>query len=295
MTLSNHVKADILLLITTFLAGAGWIMSKEALAGFAPLLFISMRFALAGLILLPINARALARLSSQQWKGCLLVGLFFGCGMVFWVLGLKIATHIGVGAFLASLGVVLVPLLGVLFGDRPGRYVYYSLPCVVAGLACLSLDSTFSIGLGELCFLGAAFFLALMFIMNSKASSKTPVGPLTTVQLLVTGAITLLVSAIFETWYLPQTGAVWGWFVASVLIGTILRFSIQTRGQSMAPISHAAIIMTLEPVWAALMAAFWLGDSMSAMQIAGCGLIFLAMLVNRWPAIRAWFGIKGAA
>lgn len=289
MTLSNHVKADILLLITTVLAGAGWIMSKEALAGFAPLLFISMRFALAGLILMPFHAKALARLSYGQWKGCVLVGLFFGCGMVFWVLGLKLATHIGVGAFLASLGVVLVPLLGFFFGDRPGRYVYYSLPCVVAGLACLSLDSSFSIGWGELCFLGAALFLALMFITNSKVSSKTPTGPLTTIQLVVTGMVTLLVSAIFETWYLPESGAVWGWFVASVLIGTILRFSIQTRGQSMAPISHAAIIMTLEPVWAALMAAAWLGDSMSGLQMTGCGLIFMAMLVNRWPAVRGWF------
>lgn len=289
MALSNHTKADILLVITTLLAGGGWIMSKESLAGFSPLLFISSRFALAGLLLLSVNAAALTRLTYEQWKGSLLVGLFFGCGMVFWILGLQLATHIGVGAFLVSLGVVLVPLLGVFFGDRPGRYVYYSLPCVVGGLACLSLDSGFDIGLGELCFLASAVFLALMFIANSKASSKTPTGPLTTIQLLVTGAITLLVSAFFEQWQIPDEWNIWGWFMASVLIGTVLRFSIQTRAQGMAPISHAAIIMTLEPVWAALMAAAWLGDSMSALQMAGCGLIFLAMLVNRWPAVRAWY------
>jgi drug/metabolite transporter (DMT)-like permease len=91
-----------------------------------------------------------------------------------------------------------------------------------------------------------------------------------------------------EEWNFNQPNAIWGWLIASVLIATSLRFLLQTRAQSMAPPSHTAIIMTLEPVWTALFAALWLDETMTPLQLSGCTLIFLAMLVNRWPAVRAW-------
>ncbi|KEA62187.1 Permease of the drug/metabolite transporter (DMT) superfamily [Marinobacterium lacunae] len=288
MPLSNHVKADLLLVLTTLLAAAGWIFSKEALAGLAPLLFIAMRFSSAGLLVASFRLGSLKALSAEQWRASLKVGMLFGVAMVFWILGLHLSTHLGVGAFLTSLGVVMVPLMGLFFGERPGRYVFYSLPFVASGLACLSLDTEFSIGLGEMSFLTAALFFSLTFILNSRASARIPTVPLTAIQLVLAGIITFVVSIFTETWNFDQPMAIWGWFLASTLIATSLRFSIQTRAQGLAPASHAAIIMTLEPVWAALMAAWWLGEQMSPMQIAGCSMIFLAMLVNRWPAVRYW-------
>ena len=288
MALSNHLKADLLLVLTTILAGAGWIFSKEALAGLAPLLFIAMRFSAAGVLLGCLRVGSLRALTAEQWRASLHVGVFFGIAIVFWILGLHLASHVGVGAFLTSLGVVMVPLVGLAFGERPGRYVFYSLPFVAAGLACLSLDTEFSIGWGEASFLVAALFFSLTFILNSRASARTPAVPLTAIQLVLAGLITLAVSILTENWNFDQPPAIWGWFLASVLIATSLRFSIQTRAQGMAPASHAAIIMTLEPVWAALMAVGWLGERMSLLQVIGCGLIFMAMLVNRWPAVRYW-------
>ncbi len=68
---------------------------------------------------------------------------------------------------------------------------------------------------------------------------------------------------------------------------------IQTRAQGMAPPSHSAIIMTLEPVWTALLASLWFAERMTPLQLSGCGLIFAAMLVNRWPALRQW--LRGVA
>ncbi|MFC6669367.1 EamA family transporter [Marinobacterium aestuariivivens] len=50
----------------------------------------------------------------------------------------------------------------------------------------------------------------------------------------------------------------------------------------MATASHAAIILTLEPVWTAILGVFWLDERMGALQLAGCTLIFLALLINRW-------------
>ncbi len=286
--MSTHHKADLLLLLTTILAAAGWIFSREAVQGLAPLLFMALRFISAGMILAVIGWSEMRAFTRQQWQSACLVGVFFGAAMTFWILGLEMATHVGVGAFLTGLGVVMVPLISLLFGDRPGPYVFMSIPFVLAGLACLSLDAEFHIGLAEVFFLLSALFIALMFILNSRAAARLPALPLTAVQLLVTGLITGIVSLFIETWDFNQPPAIWGWLVASVLIATSLRFLLQTRGQSLAPPSHTAIIMTLEPVWTALFAALWLGESMTALQFSGCSLIFLAMLVNRWPAVRAW-------
>lgn len=288
LILSTHHKADLLLLFTTLLAAAGWIMSREVVQSLSPLLFMALRFILAGLVLTLLGGSAMRKFSRAQWKSACTVGVFFGFAMTFWILGLQLATHVGVGAFITSLGVVMVPLISLLFGERPGPYVFLSIPFVIAGLACLSLDTEFHLGLAEVFFLLSALFIALMFILNSRAATRIPVLPLTAVQLLVTGMITGLGSLILEEWNFDQPASIWGLVIAAALIATSLRFLTQTRAQSMAPSSHTAIIMTLEPVWTAIFASIFFAETMSFLQFSGCALIFLAMLVNRWPAVRAW-------
>jgi drug/metabolite transporter (DMT)-like permease len=286
--LSTHQKADLLLLLTTILAAAGWIFSREAVQGLAPLLFMALRFISAGLILGAVGWSAMRLFTRLQWKSACLVGVFFGTALSFWIVALEMTNHVGVGAFLTGLGVVLVPLISLLFGDRSGPYVFLSLPLVIAGLACLSLDSEFHLGLAEVLFLLSALFFSFTFILNSRAATRMPVLPLTAVQLLVTGLISAMASLLLEEWHFEQSVSIWGWLIASTLIATSLRFLVQTHAQSLAPPSHTAIIMTLEPVWTALLAMLWLGESMTALQLSGCALIFTAMLVNRWPALRSW-------
>jgi len=292
MNLSTHkepLQADLLLLLTTLIAAAGWIFSKETLAGLQPQLFIALRFTGAGLLLAVFCIQPLRQLNFKQLISACKVGCFFGLAMIFWILGLKFSQHLGVGAFLASLGIVMVPLLNRLTGgERPPALVYLSLPLVLTGLALLSLDKDFYLRIGEASFLLAAFFLALMFIYNNRAAASVPTLPLTAIQLLVTGLITGLVSLATEEWDFNQPKAIWGWFLASLLLATSLRFLLQTWAQSMAPPSHTAIIMTLEPIWTAIFASLWFAQTMSLYQILGCSLIFSAVLVNRWPAIRVW-------
>jgi drug/metabolite transporter (DMT)-like permease len=80
--------------------------------------------------------------------------------------------------------------------------------------------------------------------------------------------------------------------IASAVVGTAGRFLLQTYAQSLATHSHGVVIRVLEPVWVALFAAGWFSESMSTTQLAGCGLIFLALLINRWgvlsKAIKGW-------
>jgi len=291
MVLSASVKADLTLVLVTMLAAVGWIFSKEALAGIAPLTFIFLRFSSGGMVLATVGQRQLLAMSRQQWSAAIRSGICFGAAMVFWILGLKYGQHLGVGAFLTSLGAVLVPVVSWLMGEQPPRSAWVSVAIAVLGLACLSLDGEFVFGLGELSFLMAALLFSFMFVLTSRAAAKTPAVALSAIQLLMVGIVALPVLLLMEEWQLPDAVDIWIWIILSILLGTCGRFFLQVWAQGKTSPSAAAVIMVLEPVWTAFLAALWFGETTSAMQLLGCGLIFLALLASRWRSVLRLLGM----
>lgn len=290
MKKSTHLKAELILVFVTVLAGLGWIFSKESLVGLPPLFFMGARFLIAGFVLVLAGRRFFNGLVWNDVKQAIQVGLVMGVAMMFWVSGLDRASNLGVGAFITSLGVVLVPVFGrFIFKDHPPKSIWVALPVAVSGLAFLALGSEVSYEVAQLLFLGSALTFAFQFNLLSRLSTRIHVLVLTSIQLMVAGTFLLVLSLFTE--HLPVTISinVAGWFLASTLIATSLRFLLQTYGQSLTPTSHAAVIMNLEPVWTAFFAAIWFSESMSLNQLMGCGLIFLAMLISRWTQIRAIF------
>ena len=311
MPLSNTHKSDLLLVVVTMMAAISWIFSKEAVLLMPPLMFMALRFLLAGSVLAVIAWPSLKRLSLDQFKRSAGVGLVFGVAMSFWVMGLFHVTHIGEGAFLTSLGVVIVPVIArVIFQEAQPLSTWFAIPVAVGGLALLSLKNGFRPEIGQVFFVVAAFIFALYFTLNTRAANqrtvinrrgesvekhRVPALPLTTIALLTVGTVTLTESVLLEPWTPTLenfSGILAGWVIASAVVGTAGRFLLQTYAQSLATHSHGVVILVLEPVWVALFAAGWFSESMSTTQLAGCGLIFLALLINRWgvlsKAIKGW-------
>lgn len=311
MPLSNTHKSDLLLVVVTLMAAISWIFSKEAVLLMPPLMFMALRFLLAGSVLAVIAWPSLKRLSLDQFKRSAGVGLVFGVAMSFWVMGLFHVTHIGEGAFLTSLGVVIVPVLArVIFKEEQPLSTWFAIPVAVGGLALLSLKNGFRPEIGQIFFVIAAFIFALYFNLNTRAANqrtvtnsqgetlekhRVPALPLTAIALLTVGTVTLTESALMEPWTPTLdnfSGMLALWIIASAVVGTAGRFLLQTYAQSLATHSHGVVILVLEPVWVALFAAGWFHESMSATQLAGCSLIFLALLINRWgvlsKAIKGW-------
>ena len=284
---AHPLKADLLLLVATLLAAAGWIFSKEALAGLAPLQFIGTRFLLAGVVLVAFSWTQLRRLDRSALGRSFGVGLSFAIAMGLWIMGLKHATHVGEGAFIASLGIVLVPIFARLFfGEHPPASTWAALPVALAGFASLSLDKGFHFEAGQWFFFGAALVFAFLFNLNSRVVRDVPVLALSAIQVLVVGVLVLPASMVIEVWPKIVPTAVLFWLLASAFIATTLRFLVQLHGQSLTTPSHAAIILMLEPMWTALVAAWWFGETMSALQLLGCALIMLALVLSRWRWIR---------
>ncbi|RUR34547.1 DMT family transporter [Vreelandella nanhaiensis] len=280
-------QADALLLLVTIVAAGGWIFSKEALAGMPPLLFIGTRFLLAGLILLGFAWPTLSRMPARRIRRGFFVGLLFSVAIGFWIMGLQTSSHLGESAFINSLGILLVPVVAkLLFGDRPPRSTWIALPIALAGFALLSLNAGFKVEKSQLLMVCAALCFALLINVNTRVVRNVPALPLTTLQLLGVGAVLTLTSLIFERQPVALDISILGWFMASVLLSSSLRFFIQIKAQGMTTPSHASVILMLEAVWTALFAALWFSETMAPLQLLGCGLIFAALLINRWYWVR---------
>ncbi|KAA1175028.1 EamA family transporter [Marinobacter salinexigens] len=307
--MSNAQKSDLLLVVVTLLAAISWMFSKEAILLMPPLLFSASRFLIAGAVLTVIAWPAVRKLNRDQVSRSAGVGLVFAIAMSFWVMGLFHITSLGEGAFLTSLGVVIVPVIArLLFKEAQPTSTWLALPIAIAGLALLSLKNGFNPEAGQIFFVIAAAIFALYFTLNTRAANqrtvvnrqgqtiekqKVPPLPLTALALLTVGLVTLPISFALESWEAtfsnPDPMLIW-WVAASAVIGTAGRFVLQTLAQSLSAHSHGVVILVLEPVWVTLFAAVWFSEMMTPLQMGGCGLIFAALIVNRWSAVSK--GIK---
>jgi drug/metabolite transporter (DMT)-like permease len=313
--LSNAYKSDLLLVLVTLLAAISWMFSKEAVLQMPPLLFMSVRFFLAGLLLACICYKALSKLAFASWLQSASVGLVFGVAMCFWVTGLAKSSHVGEAAFLASLGVVMVPIMArVLFREAIPRSTWLALPVAVMGLGFLSLGASvgraLSFETSHILLLTSATFFALYFNLNARVinisssmlkngesikTAKVPVLALTTIVLGTTGIITGLASALIEPWqptFANLQLELVGWVLLSATIGTALRFLLQTYAQSLTSNSHGVVVMVLEPLWTTLIAMAWFSETMNTSQVIGCFLILLSLIVNRFKAIIQVFRLR---
>ncbi|MDX1265868.1 MAG: DMT family transporter [Oceanisphaera sp.] len=288
-------RGDLFILSATLLASAGWLFSKEAIAGLPPAGFVGWRFLLAALLLLPFCYQKLRQTSTGLLLKAAAIGLVMTLNLIFWIQAISHSEGIGEGAFIMSLAMLMVPPLAwLIFREKPNRQFWLALPIAIAGLFLLTMGSGLSLSLSQLLFLLASLSLAMYFNLNSRFARRIDPMALTCVQLAVTGIMHLLYSGLFEHW--PETIApqIWGWFAASVLLATSLRFVFQSTGQKYSNVANAALIMMLEPIWTVLISVFWYHEPMPIEKIAGCVLILLALLSYRSRNLLAWYRSRQA-
>ncbi|MDC7699676.1 DMT family transporter [Vogesella indigofera] len=274
--------ADAVLLLVTLLAATGWLFSKQVLQHLPPLLFMSLRFGVAGLLLLLLCRWRGALLPSRALRPALGCGLLFGVSMMLWIKGLQHSSNLGVAAFICSMGVVLAPFASrLLLGTQLSRAAWLSMALAGLGMACMSLRAGGGLHASDWLFLAFALCSAAYLSLNSHFMALVPALPATALQLLVVAVLCLLGSVLSEAWSLPALLASWHWLLASILLATCLRFLLQNWGQGKMPIARAAFILLLEPVWTALLASWWFGSVMTGLQWLGAGLILAAILVSR--------------
>lgn len=280
--MNSERKAVVILVSATVLSAFGWIFSKEAIQGLPPFGFVGLRFTIASLCLLPFCYKSLRRASWHDIRSAAMVGCLLAMALMSWIHAISISETLGEGAFILSLSMLMVPFVAwILFKQKPKRIFWFSLPIAFAGLAFLSLKDGWQGSTSQFWFLLNAIMLALYFNVNSKYSQTLPIMLLTCIQLFVTGLIGLTASALFETVPVSVEPSIWGWFFASTILATAMRYAMQTMAQKQINPGNAALIMILEPVWTVFLSVIWYGEELSTNKLIGCGLILFSLILYR--------------
>lgn len=271
-----RVAAVGLLLVTTMAWGSTFVVMKHAVAQAPVTEFLAWRFLLAGAILVVLRPRALARLG---WRGAVqggMVGIVLAAGYLLQTYGLE-TTPAAVSGFLTGLQVVFTPLIGwVLLRHRPGGRTWAAVLVATSGLALITLRGV-SFGAGETLTLASAAAFALQVVVLGRWARAEDAYGLATMQLLTVGAV-CTAGALPSGLGLPASSGMWGAVVLTAVAATAFAFTAQTWAQSHLSATATAVVLTMEPVFAALFAAV-AGEHMGWEVLGGGGLVVAAMLV----------------
>ncbi len=287
MTTPMNRTPLLLMVLVTLLAAAGWLFSKEAIRELPPAAFIGSRFLLAALLLLPLawlREPPPTRAQLVRAAGC---GTLLGASLLLWVTAISQSDALGSGAFIMSVATLMAPLAAWgAFRAKPGRHYWLTLPIAIAGLLLLSSSTHWGVSLSLFWFLAAATTLGIQLAVHRHFAQSIAPTWLTCIQLAMTGLFGTLLSLLTEQW--PEAGVsngIWGWFAASVLIATTLRYWLLTHALSKMTTAHAALMMLLEPVWTLLLSTLFYNEPLGGAKLAGAGLVLGALVLYQLPLL----------
>ncbi len=287
---SQALRADILMLITAMIWGTAFVAQRIGMDNIGPFLFTGLRFALGALALLPLliwRGRTEARHEPFLQRGLLLGGLAMGLALTIGInlqqVGL-LFTSVTNSGFITGLYVIVVPLLGLALGNRTGLGTWLGALLAVVGMALLSIGEGFQVASGDWIQLAGAFVWGVHVLLVGFFVSRHDAIRLAFLQFATCAVASLLLAAVFEQ---TTFGAIWLAAPALVyggLFAVAVGYTLQVVAQKHAIASHAAIILSLEAVFAAIAGALLLDESLSLRGYLGCVLMFAGMLVAQlWP------------
>ena len=281
---SRTLRADLLLLLTALIWGLSFVAQRLGMTHIGAFTFNGVRFALGTLVLYPLVRRnypdgLLQRGEIRQiWLPALLTGLVLFVGASLQQHGV-VYTDAGKAGFITGLYVIFVPLMGLLLGIHPGLRVWVGALLAVVGLYLLSVEGKMTLGKGDtLVLIGAVAWAAHVHLVG-RFSAQVGALRLAWLQFAITAALSLLAAFVFETITLAGLqAAAWPIIYAGALsVG--VGYTLQVVAQKDAPPAHAAILLSLEAVFAALGGWLILGETLPPRGILGAVLMLLGMWV----------------
>lgn len=290
------LQANLCLILVAAIWGFGFVAQRLGLQELGPFGFNGVRFLIGALSLLPLlwwQGRQQGLLGADVKTMCRAgfpVGLllFIGAGLQQAALQYTTAAKAG---FITGLYLVLVPLLGLWLRHKTSANTWFGGLIAFIGLYFLSIDSDFAVNPGDLLlFAGALFWAAHLLAIDHFAGKMTPV-LLAMLQFIVCGLLSLLLAIWLEPISLAAVLACAMPLLYAGIVATGVAYTLQIIGQRQAHPAHAAIILSLETVFAAIGGVWLLGESLTVRALAGCGLMLAGMLISQLPLrwlLRAW-------
>jgi len=286
----STLTSDALLVLTAAIWGFAFVAQRMGMDHIGPFYFNGIRFVLGGLSLLPFvfmgqikTFRKKGRVVQPKdlvWPG-LVCGGFLFAGSSFQQVGL-VYTTAGKAGFITGLYVVLVPFFNLfLRQDRTSAGSWIGAFLAVAGMFLLSVTGQMRMAWGDFLVLLCAACFAGHLLVVGRYSGQVPALPLCLAQYLVCALLSLLTAGIFEPIEMAGVRAAAIPLLYGGIMSVGVAYSLQVVGQQKSPTSHAAVILSLESVFAAVGGWLILGEVLTGRGKIGCGLILAGMLISQ--------------
>lgn len=283
------MKSNALLMLTAAIWGFAFVAQRVGMQYIGAFTFNGVRFALGSISLIPLLVYFRRKKAEEQKEeiasaSALIPGIIAGSVLFFGAslqqVGLAYTTA-GKAAFITGLYIVLVPLLGVFLKQRISINTWMGVALAVPGLYFLSVNEDFTIAFGDFLEIIGAFFWAFHILIIDYYTKKVDALELSFVQFAVCSVLSIAVALIFEDitiFGLSRT-------IIPILYGGILSvgvaYTLQAVAQKHAKPTHAAIIFSMEAVFAAIGGALILRENLGGRGYLGCSLMFLGMILTQ--------------
>jgi drug/metabolite transporter (DMT)-like permease len=283
MKIPRLLHADLWLVLITLIWGSSFLIVKKSLAQVSPILFIALRFWVGAIVVTACMPGALRDINLKTVKRGLNLSVLLLGGFVFQTIGLR-GTTSSRSAFITSLAVLLVPILGYfVFHHRPRFRTLIGVVLATVGLGMLTLNTipmrfTYGDGLTFIC----AIVFALHILFIGRYLPESDYRQLAIVQLAGSAVLCTLVFLLLETPFLVPDITFGLYLLVIGVLATGLAFYVQVKAQQVTTPNRTALIFSLEPFFAALVAYLVLGETLSIKGWAGGVFVVGGILISEF-------------
>lgn len=287
--MKKQLSGVIALAGATVIWGSAFIAQSVGMDKIGPFTFQAVRCFLAVVFLFP--ASALFSKGKPFWKGWADPALWRSgviCGLALFAAsslqqtGL-VYTDAGKAGFLTAMYIVFVPFLGLFLGQRPGRNALLSLIPAIVGLYLLSCTSVSGINKGDVLLLLCAVAFSVQILLIDRHCAGLDGLKLNCIQALVAAVLSVPWALLTETVDASRIASCWLPLGYAGVLSMGVAYTLQIVGQKRVAPSAAALLMSLESVFAALFGWLLLHETMTGAEELGCVLVFAAVIISQLP------------
>jgi drug/metabolite transporter (DMT)-like permease len=269
----HHIRGVLILTLATFIWGTTFVVTKQALRGFPTSALVLARFLIAAIVFSPF-----LRFGRKLWAAAIELGVWLWMGFATQTIGLRY-TSVGRSAFITSLHVIFVPVFAGMLGRGSRITIWIAAVIALLGVGLLSNDGS-PPNVGDLWTLICAITFALYITRLEAFTAVLPTAALTAAHLW----IVVVFSAAWIGFEHPAIGPVpWRAILYLGLAATAATTWLQTLGQKSVSAPHAAVLYTLEPVWAVFFGWLILNEKLGVRGWSGAILILIAAGLTQVP------------